>query len=551
MIWPGSVGPESERQVETSDSVEKALVMAARALTSQLDTNRVCGATLQAVEDVFGASSSWILLYDQSTKRLQTAMARGLGSEAFREVSVPPSLGILGLAFTSRRVVFVPDVHQDHRWFDTPRVHSTVLRSVFAVPLLHEEEPLGVLGLDAPHFDAERPPTQTDIERLEALAAQAAIALVNARLYAASEQDRRRLRTLLEERKRLRTHVTHLEEQVKAAGSFGEIVGESDGLRALLEQSLLVAPADTTVLIVGETGTGKELLARLIHERSTRGKGPFVAVNCAALPEALVESELFGHEKGAFTGAVARQAGKFEIAHRGTLFLDEIGDLPAEAQAKLLRVLQDRQVQRIGGTRPMCVDVRVIAATNQDLADRIASGRFRSDLFYRLSVFPLRLPALRERPDDIQRLAIHFVRQFASKLRKPARHLSDQAIERLRAYDWPGNIRELQNVVERAVILSRGPVLDADAVHIAAIPRCSARQPQAVDPAPQPAPRDPSRDEHLVTLAEAERRAIVSALDETHWRISGAGGAAALLNLKPTTLHAKMKKLGIRRSDRR
>jgi formate hydrogenlyase transcriptional activator len=546
-----------ERRAHSSDAVEKALVAAARALTAQLDVEQVCSAVLKSVEDVFGATASWILLHESASGLLRTALARGDGSEAFSDVSVGPDVGILGEAFTTRKVVFVPDVRKDGRWFDVPRVHGSGLRSVFTVPLLHQDAPLGVLGLDAPHFNADRPPTRLDIDRLEALAAQAAIAVANAALYAASEQDRRRLRALLQERKRLRTHVTHLEQAIRAAGSFGEIIGDSEELRDVLKQAALVAPADTTVLIVGETGTGKELLARLIHERGARARGPFVAVNCAALPDTLVESELFGHEKGAFTGAVARKPGKFEIAHRGTLFLDEIGDLPAEAQAKLLRVLQERQVQRIGGTQTIPVDVRVIAATNHDLTTAIAESRFRSDLFYRLSVFPLRLPALRERPEDIDVLALHFVRRLAAQLRKPVRELTPEVLARLRAYDWPGNVRELHNVLERAVILCQSDVLDTDLVTVVPMeqPRRTSHGTTVVSPPfpsvdPATRPVQPAHDPPTATLAEAERQAILTALDTSRWRISGPGGAAALLDLKPTTLHAKMKKLGIRRTGR-
>ena len=447
-------------------NVEEALVKAARTLTSHLDVDGVCAAVLDAVENVFGATSSWILLYDAGIKQLRTVCSRGRGSDAFRDLTIPPDVGILGLAFTRRTVIFVPDVKADDRWFDASRVHEAPLRSVFTVPLMSGSEVLGVVGLDSPGFDADRPPGDTDIARLEALAAQAAIAIANARLYSASEEDRRRLRSLLQEQHRLRSHVNHLEEHVKVTGAFGAIVGESAALKEAVAQAALAAPGDTTILLLGETGSGKELLARFIHERSGRSKGPFVPVNCAALPEALVESELFGHEKGAFTGAIARKPGKFEIAHRGTIFLDEIGDLPKEAQAKLLRVLQDRQVHRVGSTHSVEVDVRVVAATNQDLERAIGTRQFRQDLYYRLSVFPVRIPPLRERREDIPELARYFAMHFSTKLRKNVESVTAAALQRLQSYDWPGNIRELQNVMERAVILTQGTAVDADAIQI-------------------------------------------------------------------------------------
>ncbi len=513
-----------------SGQIESALVRAARALTARLDTDGVCRAILDAVENVFGADAGWILLYDAPSRQLRTVSWRGRGSDAFRDLAIASDAGILGLAFSTRKVVFVPDVKHDDRWFDVPRVHAAELQSVFAVPLVWNDNVLGVLGLDSPRFSADQPPDQTDITYLEALAAQAAIAITNARLFDASEEDRRRLRSLLEERQRLRHHVTHLEAEVRASGAFHQIIGDSQALKGVLEHAILAAPADTTILLLGETGSGKELLARFIHERSGRARGPFVAVNCAALPEALVESELFGHERGAFTGALARKPGKFEIAHRGTLFLDEIGDLPAEAQAKLLRVLQDQEVQRVGSTQPTRVDVRVVAATNQDLERAIGAHTFRADLYYRLSVFPLCIPPLRERPEDIPVLARYFVRHFGAKLRRNLTDITEAALRRLQAYDWPGNVRELQNVIERAIILTRGGPVEVDAIVIHAESRSSER----VRPG-------------VMSLADAERLAIVHALETSKWRVSGVGGAAALLDLKPTTLQAKMKKLGIHR----
>jgi transcriptional regulator with GAF, ATPase, and Fis domain len=260
-------------------------------------------------------------------------------------------------------------------------------------------------------------------------------------------------------------------------------------------------------------------------------RGPFVAVNCAALPESLVESELFGYEKGAFTGALARKPGKFEVAHRGTLFLDEIGDLPLEAQAKLLRVLQDGQLQRVGSTQSVHVDVRVVAATNQNLEEAVPAHRFRSDLYFRLSVFPIHIPPLRERGDDIVTLAEYFVKHYAARLRKPVTRIAPSVQRRLREYDWPGNVRELQNVIERAVILTSAATIEADAVSLSAR-SLRLRQESSTG---------------VVALADAERRAILAALEAAYWRVSGRGGAAERLGLKSTTLHAKMKKLGIRR----
>ena len=526
--------PDSPREavsVTDAGAIEAALVKAARALTLPLDVRAVCDAVLDAVQEVFGARSSWILLHDSGTNLLRTASVRGPGSEAFLDLELKPEVGVLGLAFTSRQVVFIPDAKNEERWYDPSRVQASGLESVFMVPLLHRDIAIGVVGLDCPRFTAARVPTAEDRALLEAFAAQAAIAVANARLYEASERDRRRLRALVQQRRQLRREVDHLEATVRTTGAFGDIVGSDPVFVQALEQARLVAPADTTVLLLGETGTGKELIARQIHERSRRAKGPFVAVNCAALPEALVESELFGHEKGAFTGALAAKPGKFEIAHRGTLFLDEVGDLPLEAQAKLLRVLEDGQVQRVGSTRPIRVDVRVIGATNQDLQAAIAAQRFRPDLFYRLNVFPIQIPPLRDRPGDILPLARHFLSYFAAKLGRPPLTLAPGAVSRLEGSRWPGNVRELQNVIERSVILSPGHTVEGDTVVV-------------VPTAPDGEPRPPALGR---TLAAIERDAIVSALEAAAWRISGPGGAAQILGLKPTTLHSRMKKHGLRR----
>ncbi|MDD4932699.1 MAG: sigma 54-interacting transcriptional regulator [Methylacidiphilaceae bacterium] len=326
---------------------------------------------------------------------------------------------------------------------------------------------------------------------------------------------------------RLRLEKDYLHERLCQAQDFGEFLTDSPNVRELLREVEQVAPTDTTVLLQGETGTGKELLARAIHQRSSRKDAILVSVNCAALPPELVESELFGHEKGAFTGAVQERKGRFELADQGTLFLDEIGELPLPTQAKLLRVLQGGEFERVGGSRTLTADVRLVAATNRCLERDVQAGRFRADLFYRIHVFPVQIPALRERPPDIPLLANFFLRRFASKLGKPAMTFAPGAMERLRSYPWPGNVRELQNVIERAVILSRGPLVEIDFLTGSATP------------APSPLAPLPHH------LQEIEQRQILKALEQCRWRISGPQGAAALLGLHPNTLRFRMKKFGL------
>jgi transcriptional regulator with GAF, ATPase, and Fis domain len=312
----------------------------------------------------------------------------------------------------------------------------------------------------------------------------------------------------------------------------GAMVGESPALQRVRMQIAQVAPTDATVLILGETGTGKELVARAIHEASPRRERPLVKVNCAALARELVESELFGHEKGAFTGALAQRRGRFELADGGSLFLDEIGEMSLEAQAKLLRVLQEREFERVGGTRSLRVDVRVIAATNRALLDQVAAGHFREDLYYRFNVFPIELPALRERRADIAPLIRHFVATISRKLGRPANGIAPAFLERAAAYDWPGNERELENLVERALITMRNGVLDAVELFDAAKPAGGRADPVPATP---------------MTLEEAERNHIRRALDATKWRIEGDGGAAHILGLNPSTLRGRLRKLGLRK----
>ena len=317
-----------------------------------------------------------------------------------------------------------------------------------------------------------------------------------------------------------------------AVGSVGrELIGKSSGMEAVLGQIKIVAPTQASVLLLGETGTGKELVARAIHQLSFRAGNPMVRVNCAAIPSELVESDLFGHEKGSFTGAIARKIGRIEMADGGTLFLDEIGDFPLELQAKLLRVLQEREFERVGSTQIRQVNIRLIAATSRNLPQMVADRQFRSDLYYRLNVFPIRIPPLRERVSDIPLLVWHFIEQYACELKRHIEVVSPEAMEAFRTYPWPGNIRELQNFIQRAVILSPGKVLR--------VPLVELQEPRSEGNNNLP---DQAR---TVTLRELEREYILQTLKLTRWRIGGGGGAAALLGLNRTTLQSKMQRLGI------
>ena len=337
------------------------------------------------------------------------------------------------------------------------------------------------------------------------------------------------------EKNRLQAQNLYLQEEIKAAHNFEEIVGRSKALLKPLELVRQVAGTDSSVLILGETGTGKELIARAIHNAGARRNKPLIKINCAALPSGLVESELFGHEKGAFSGAIARRVGRFELAEGGTIFLDEIGEMPLEAQVKLLRVLQEREFERVGGTGPIKVDVRLIAATNRDLRKAIGEGRFREDLFYRLNVFPVQLPALRERAEDIPLLVNFLLGKFAGKIGKRFDGVSAETMRRLQAYGWPGNVRELENVIERAVILAvahgEGAMLEVEAE---LLPEGTVKAMEM--------PASPGGD-----LKSVEREHILAMLGKTNWVIEGERGAAKLLDLHPNTLRSRMKKLGIER----
>jgi transcriptional regulator with GAF, ATPase, and Fis domain len=341
------------------------------------------------------------------------------------------------------------------------------------------------------------------------------------------------LEKAFEEIKRLKDHLHDenvvLREQIDQAFMFEEIVGSSPALKTVLSTIVKVAPTDSTVLITGETGTGKELIARAIHKRSRRAGQAFVSVNCASIPTSLIASELFGHEKGAFTGALQQRQGRFELAHSGTIFLDEIGELPAETQISLLRVLQERQFERVGGNRVVPTDVRVITATNRDLSAAIAAGMFRADLFYRLNVFPIRVPPLRERKEDIPMLVEYFVKRYAEKLGKHIRKIDKHTLELCQAYPWPGNIRELQNIIERSVILCSGDTFWVDAAWLSS----------------HEAPRLELSGPLTVTLQDQEKQLIEAALTESEGKVAGPEGAAARLGIPRSTLDSKIKQLKI------
>lgn len=353
------------------------------------------------------------------------------------------------------------------------------------------------------------------------------------------------LKKALDEVKQLKDQLhnenIYLQEEIRGASNFGEIIGQSESLRRVLHQAEQVAPLNTTVSIFGETGTGKELLAHAIHKLSPRSNHALVKVNCAALPGTLIESELFGHEKGAFTGADARRTGRFEIANRGTLFLDEVGELPLDLQAKLLRVLEEGEFERVGGSHTLKVDVRVIAATNRNLEEAVRKGAFRSDLYYRLSIFPITMPPLRERKEDIPILVTHLVKQLGKKLGKTIDAIPQDTMAKLYNYPWPGNVRELRNVIERAVIITQGSKLrlidDLDS------------QALELEFHEQLAVHGAFADVVAIgeTLEQTEYNLILRTLKSVHWKVEGPGGAAELLNLHPSTLRSKMRKLGIER----
>ena len=404
--------------------------------------------------------------------------------------------------------------HNHTRFPERSYIESVGILSCVLCPLIVQGAPYGFLAIGSKRRNAF---SDRDLAFAEQIGFHLSQAITNFTAY----EEIRSLKEQLEQEN------VYLRDEMKSSVDFKTLVGESPALQKTLKAIEKVAPTDSTVLITGETGTGKELVAQAIHHLSPRKEKPLITVNCAALPPTLIESELFGHEKGAFTNATARKMGRFELANGGTIFLDEIGDLPLDLQAKFLRVLELQELQRVGGTQTIKLNIRVLAATNVEVEQAVRKGLFRSDLFYRLNVFPVRIPPLRERRDDIPMLARHFVKKYGERHRKTVTRISSNTLKTLASYDWPGNVRELEHVIERAVIVSHGTVL-------------------TVEELDQPAHHDGARTPPR-TLADAERTHIIETLGQTNWILAGMHGAAARLGMKRSTLQHRMKKLGIHR----
>jgi formate hydrogenlyase transcriptional activator len=526
--WPGEPGMQVENGQLEKDRLYTLLEMS-RTLTFGQDSKKLLQDVSACVRRLTAQDCAYLTLYDASTGTMQIEAldfpgGRGLiTAESAARVSECPA----GIVFQKAQTKFFSTKDLEEIGSDfTKKVLAEDLRWIYCLPLISERGPLGSLSIAS---KKERGFSQAEIEFLQQVAGQVAIAVDNFRVCDEISNLKRKI---------AKQAIT-IQQGVQGEFDLEEIVGKSRPLANVLQQVKTVAPSAATVLILGETGTGKELVARAIHKLSPRSGGNFVKLNCAAIPTGLLESELFGHEKGAFTGAISQKIGRLELAHKGTLFLDEVGEIPLELQPKLLRVLQDQEFERLGGTRTIRVDVRILAATNREISKAVANHEFRSDLYYRLHVFPIRLPALRQRSEDIPMLVHYFVQKFAVRMNKKIESIPEETMEALTQWHWPGNIRELENFMERSVILTDGQSLRVPIDELSAIGEDRISE----------TPPTPGSISSQGTLEELERQYIVQVLRQSAGVVSGSHGAAARLGMKRTTLQSKMQRLGITREE--
>ena len=529
---------KTEETLRTSEQRKRSLLEINNAIINNLTQEALFASAYEAIRRVVAFDRAAFLLHQPETNTLKLlSMDRNAESEFFRlgkEYDLQETR-VSAWVLDNQEAVVRGDLEKEQQSTGDQRLVAEGIQSYCVVPLVARGISIGTFTVWS---ETKNRYSEADSELLQEVANQVALAIANMKSY----------EEIAALKARLEKENVYLQEEIRTQHNFEEIVGNSPTLLEVLRRVDQVAPTDSSVLIYGETGTGKELIARAIHDRSTRKNRPLVKVNCSAISAGLVESELFGHVKGAFTGAFERRVGRFELADGGTIFLDEVGELPLETQVKLLRVLQEREFEPVGSNRSVRVDVRIIAATNRDLQESIRAGSFRSDLYYRLNVFPLEVPPLRDRSSDIPQLAMFFLSRYARNLGKKMVGISASATERLKKYLWPGNVRELQNVIERALILSRGPFLELDSDLAVSGPEVLPVAPsgEAVETRPS-WPSSPT----LPTLEEVERAHISAVLQQTRGVIEGTKGAAKTLGMHPNTLRHRMEKLGIKRSAHR
>lgn len=522
----------AEEELRKSEQRKCTLLEINNAIITNLTRDALFASAYEAIERVVSFDRAAFLLYQPESHTLKLVSMAGPNESEFfgtgKEYDLRESR-ISAWVLENQEVVRRGDLMREQQSPNEKRLVVEGIQSYCVVPLVAMGESIGTFAVWS---ETKNRYTEADAELLREVTNQVALAIANMKSY----EEIASLKAQLEKEN------VYLQEEIRCEHNFEEIVGDSPPLLSLLRRVDQVAPTDSSVLIYGETGTGKELIARAIHDRSTRKNRPLVKVNCSAISAGLVESELFGHAKGAFTGAFERRIGRFELADGGTIFLDEVGELPLDTQVKLLRVLQEWEFEPVGSNRSVRVDVRIICATNRNLEEAIAAGTFRSDLYYRLNVFPLEVPPLRERHSDIEQLAKFFVSRYARKLGKNITGISDAATRKLLSYSWPGNIRELQNLIERALILCNGPILDLENV-LNDVPAARVlHKPEVLANADE---------SPIKTLQEVEREHILAVLQQTHGVIEGTNGAAKTLGIHPNTLRHRMEKLGIKRAAHR